>query len=472
MKRHLLLPLLLLSGCMVGPDYERPKVEIPAAYKEGMRESDWKQAEPRDAAARGKWWAIFGDPQLDGMISQVDVSNQTIAAAEAQLRQAAAVTAQDRAGLFPTLNGTVSVTRSEPSTTTGPVIGAATATRTIYSLPLSASWEADLWGKIRRSIEQGSASEQATAADLVNARLSVQSTLAQDYFQLRTLDSQKRLLDETVAAYEKSLELTNNRYKAGVAARSDVALAQSQLQSARAQSIDTTVQRAQLEHAIAVLLGKPASSFSLERGELAAMPPAVPPAGLPADLLERRPDVAAAERRVAAANANVGIAKSAFFPSATLAATLGYQSRSTDNWFTLPSRFWSIGPALALTLIDFGRRGAISDQAVAAYDQTVATYRGTVLQAFADVEDNLAALRILEEEAKVQDEAVKAANLTLDITLNQYKAGIVTYLQVVVVQAAALQAQTNALGIRNRRLVASVLLVKALGGGWEEGGKK
>ena len=458
-----LVPLVLLSACSVGPDYVRPQVETPASYKEA---GNWKPAEPRDAAARGRWWAMFGDAQLDGLMAQVDVSNQSIAAAEAQLRQAGALTAQSRAGWWPTLTGGLQATRSRSSQTTGPVIGASTGTRTIYSAPLNASWEADLWGKVRRAVESGEAAEQASAADLVNARLSVQAELAQSYFQLRALDSQQALLDATVAAYAKTLELTLNRYSVGVVSRGDVAQAETQLQSTRAQALDAGLQRAQLEHAIAVLLGKPASSFSLAPATLAAAPPPVPAAGLPAELLERRPDIAAAERRMAAANAQIGVAKSAFFPAATLNATYGVQSATTQNWFTLPSRFWSLGPALALTIFDGGRRAAVSDQAVASYDQSVAAYRGTVLTAFKEVEDNLAALRVLEQEAEVQAAAVKAAEQSLEYALNQYKAGIITYLQVVQVQTAALANQRAAVDILGRRVSASVLLVKALGGGW------
>jgi NodT family efflux transporter outer membrane factor (OMF) lipoprotein len=463
MNRFLIL-VVLLSGCTVGPDYVRPKVETPAAYKEA---GDWKPAEPRDGAARGKWWEAFGDPQLDALIAQVDVSNQTIAAAEAQVRISAALADQSRAQWWPSLTGSVQRTESKPSSTTGPIVGIPTNKRIIDALPLSASWEADLWGRIRRLVESGDATTRASAGDLVNARLSAQATLAQNYFQLRALDVQAKLLDETVAAYAKTLELTKNRYTMGVAARADIAQAEAQLHSVRAQALDLGVQRAQLEHAIAVLLGKPAPGFSLAPGTLAAAPPPVPAIGLPAALLERRPDIAAAERRVEAANAQIGVGRAAFFPTATLGAAYGYQTASPALWFTQPSLFWSVGPALAFTLFDGGKREAVSAQAVAAYDQTVAAYRGTVLQAFTDVEDNLAALRILESEAAVQEEAVKAAQQSLDITVNQYKAGIVTYLQVVIAQTAALQAQVTALGIRSRRFAASVLLVKALGGGWE-----
>ena len=466
-NKTVLVTTLFLSGCMVGPDYERPQVETPAAFREA---AGWQPAEPRDAAARGQWWTVFGDAQLDGLVAQVNVSNQTLAAAEAQLRQAAALAEQTRAGFFPTLTGGIQYTRSQPSSTTGPIVGAATSKRTIYSLPFNASWEVDLWGKVRRAVEQGSAAEQASAADLVNARLSVQSELAQNYFQLRALDAQKQLLGATVAAYAKTLELTENRYTVGVVSRADIAQAQTQLQATRAQLLDLGVQRAQLEHAIAVLLGKPASSFSIAPTPLVAVPPHLPPRvppGLPADLLERRPDIAAAERRMAAANAQIGVARAAFFPAATLGASYGFQTAAYDRWFTVPSRFWSLGPALALTLFDGGRRAAVSDQALAAYDQSVASYRNVVLGAFRDVEDNLAALRILEEEAAIQAEAVKAAEHSLEISLNQYKAGIVTYLQVVQAQTAALANQRAAADVLARRVGASVLLVKALGGGWE-----
>ncbi len=458
------LPFLLLAGCTVGPDYVRPKVEVPAAYKE---DADWKPAEPRDAAVRGNWWEAFGDPQLNALVAQVDLSNQTIAAAEAQVRISAALADQSRAQWWPTITGSVSRTESKPSSTTGPVVGNPTSKRIIDSLPLSASWEADVWGRIRRLVESGDATTKASAGDLLAARLSAQAALAQSYFQLRTLDAQKKLADDTVAALEKSLQLTRNRYAAGVAAQADVVAAQAQLLSARAQQIDLGAQRAPLEHAIAVLIGKPAPSFTLAYAPLTAQPPPVPATGIPADLLERRPDVAAAERRVESANAQIGVAKAAFFPTATLGATYGYQTATPALWLTKPSLFWSVGPALAFTLFDGGRRDAVSAQAVATYDQTVANYRGTVLQAFADVEDNLAALRILEQEAAVQAEAVKAANQSLDLTLNQYKAGVVTYLQVVVAATAAFAAQQSEAGILGRRMAASVLLVKALGGGWQ-----
>jgi NodT family efflux transporter outer membrane factor (OMF) lipoprotein len=471
MKRTLFVLLLLsgcvvLYGCAVGPDYKRPEVEVPAAYK-GSAAADWKPAEPRDAVPRGMWWKMYGDPELDALMARVDAANQTLAAAEAQVRISAALADQSRAGFWPQITGTIQRTESKPSSTTGPVVGQTSNKRTIYSLPLNLSWEIDLWGRIRRLVESGDAATQASASDLVNARLLAQATLAQNYFQLRALDSQKQLLDQTADAYGKSLEMTRNRYDAGIISRLDVVQAETQLNSARAQSLDLGVQRAQLENAVAVLVGTPASGFSLAQGALSGALPLVPPAGLPAELLERRPDVAAAERRVEAANAQIGVAKAAYFPAATLTGTYGWQTAQRALWFTAPSNFWSLGAALALTLFDGGRRAAVTEQAQAGYDQTVANYRGTVLQAFTDVEDNLAALRILEQEAAIQDETVRAAQQALDITLNQYKSGIATYLQVVVTQASLLQAQTTALGVRQRRMAASVLLVKALGGGWE-----
>lgn len=465
-SRRIVPPLAaaaLLAGCMAGPDYVRPTVEVPAAYKEGFA---FQPANPRDHLGRGNWWRAFGDPELDRLLAQVDVSNQTLIAAEAQFRQSVALAAQARAAFFPTLTFGLQETRSRPSGTTGPIIGATTNKRTIYSAPFNFSWEADLWGRIRRSVEAGESTAQASAADVENARLSLQAQLAQDYFQLRALDSQKRLLESTVQAYAKSLELTNNRYKQGVIARVDVAQAESQLKSTQAQLLDLGVQRAQVEHAIAVLLGRPPAGFSIAAAEHYSKPPALPPE-LPAELLERRPDIAAAERRVAAANAQIGVAEAAWFPTATLAAAYGFQSATAAQWFTLPSRFWSVGPALALTLLDGGRRHAVSDQAMAAYDASVANYRQSVLTGFQEVEDNLAALRILEEEAVVQAEATTAAQQSLQYSLNQYKAGITTYLQVVTAQATALVAERASADILARRMTASVQLVKALGGGWD-----
>lgn len=453
----------VLDACTVGPDYVRPSVDTPAAYKEGFA---WQSAQPRDDVARGTWWAAFGSAELDRLLAQVEVTNQTLIAAEARVRQASSLAEQARAAFFPTATVGLSETRSRPSGTTGPVTGVSTTKRTIHSAPLNFSWEVDLWGKVRRSVEAGDASAQASAADLENARLSIQAQLAQNYFLLRSIDAQRQLLDNTVQAYAKSLELTTNRYKAGVVARIDVAQAETQLKTTQAQALDLGVQRSQLEHSIAVLLGRPPAGFALAPAPLAATPPPVP-AGLPADLLERRPDIAAAERRVAAANAQIGVAKAAWFPTATLSASYGFQSATAAQWFSLPSRFWSIGPALAATILDGGRRRAVSDQVVASFDESVANYRQAVLTGFQEVEDSLAALRILEEEARIQAGAAASAQLALDVSLNQYKAGITTYLQVVTAQATALSAQRATADLLARRMTASVQLVKALGGGWD-----
>ena len=444
---------LALAACAVGPDYQRPEAAVSAAYKEA---AGWKVAEPRDEASRGNWWEIFGDPKLSALIESIDMSNQNVLLAEARFRQAQALAAQSRAALFPTLDANASITRSRSPTG---VVGE-------RSVALNSSWEIDLWGRLRRALESSAASAQASAADLAAARLSAQAELASNYFQLRVLDAQKQLLGDTVTAFDKSLELTRNRYAAGVAAKVDVAQAETQLKSTLAQSIDTGVQRAQLEHAIAILVGKPPSEFSIAPVPLAVTMPRVP-LGLPSELLERRPDVAAAERRAAAANAQIGVAKAAYFPSLTLSASGGFRSANAADLFTAPSRFWSIGPALAQSIFDAGLRRAQTEEAIAAYDATVAEYRQAVLAGFQEVEDNLAALRILEEEAKVQDEAVRAARESVVLTTNQYKAGIVSYINVVTVQTTQLSNERTAVGILGRRLVAAATLVKALGGGWD-----
>jgi len=437
----------------VGPDYRRPQVVTPPQYKESK---DWKIAEPRDGVKRGAWWEIFADTQLNALAEKVGKSNQNLRVAEAQYRRAQALVQQSRAGLFPTVKGGVSVTRSGSGTR---------AVGNDYDLSAQASWDADLWGRVRRGVESSEASAQASAADVESVRLLVQSELTLDYLQLRVLDTQKILLDESVAAFAKSLEMTQNRYKAGLAGRVDVAQAETQLRSTQAQSVDTGVQRAQLEHAIAVLLGASPAEFALPAAPIKVAMPSIPP-GLPSELLERRPDVAAAERRVAAANAQIGVAQAAFFPELTLSAAAGFQSSSFAHWLSLPSRFWSLGPALAQSIFDGGLRRSLTDQAIASYDAEAATYRQTVLTAFQDVEDNLAALRILEQEAKVQDQAVAAARQSVELTLNQYKAGIVSYLNVVTVQTTLLTNERTALSLLGRRLNAAALLVRALGGGW------
>ena len=445
--------LLLLTSCAIGPNYRRPQMVTPPEYKESK---DWKIAQPRDGVPRGKWWQIFGDTQLNALADRVEKSNQDLRVAEAQYRRAQALVRQSRAGLFPVVAGELSVTRSG----TG-----ARAPKTDYDLSARASWDADVWGRVRRGVESSEASALASAADVESVRLLVQSEMVLNYLQLRVLDTQKKLFDESAAAYAKSLEMTQNRYKAGLAGRVDVAQAEAQLKSTQAQAIDTGVQRAQLEHAIAVLLGASPAEFALPAAPLNVVMPSIP-TGLPSELLERRPDIAAAERRVAAANAQIGVAQAAYFPALTLSAAAGFGSSSFANWLNWPSRFWSLGPALAQSIFDGGLRKSLSDQAIASYDATVATYRQTVLSAFQDVEDNLAALRILEQEAKVQEEAVRAARQSVELTLNQYKAGIVSYLNVVTVQTTLLNNERSALSLLGRRLTAAAQLVRALGGGW------
>ena len=468
------LVLVLLGGCAVGPNYVRPTVVTPDAYKEL---EGWKPATPADLAQRGPWWTAFGDDTLDDLERRVSVSNQTLAVAEATYRQAGALVREARAGYFPTVTIGAGYTRSRPSSTitssgslTGSLAGGIATGRggsptDFFQLPIDLAWAPDFWGKVRRTVESNQATAQATAGDLETARLSLQGELAQDYFQARTLDAQKRLLDETVVAFEKSLALTRARYRGGVASQVDIVQAETQLETTRAQAIDVGVQRAQLEHAIALLTGEPASTFTLPAAPLATPPPAVP-AGLPSELLERRPDIAAAERRMASANAQIGVALAAFYPSITLSASAGFESSGLSKWLTWPSRFWSVGPAISQTVFDGGLRRAQTEQARAAWDGSVATYRQTVLGAFQAVEDNLAALRILEAEAGVQDVAVKAAQRSVALTTDQYRAGTVSYLNVITTQTIALANEVTAVQILGRRMAATILLVEALGGGW------
>lgn len=453
-----LITLSTLAGCMVGPDYLRPSAPVPASYVEM---EGWKAADPADHAPKGNWWTGFGDPELDALMAQVDVSNQTIAGAEARVRQADAATAAARASLYPFLNVAAGATRNNSAAST-----AGRSTNANYSVGFGASWEPDLWGGIRRSIESAGASAQASAADLANARLAVQASLAQNYLLLRVQDAQIRLLRENVAAFERSLTLTRNQYDAGIVARGDVAQAEAQLEATRAQVYDAQLSRRQLAHSIAVLIGKPPSEVTIAaQDSVVATLPAIPVA-VPSTLLERRPDIAAAERRAAAANAQIGVAQAAFFPSVTLSANGGLQSSLIGSLLSLPSRYWTLGASLAQAVFDAGLRSAQKEQAIANYDATVAAYRQTVLTGFQEVEDNLAALSLLAQEAAAQDAAVVAARRSATIALNQYRAGTTSYLAVVVLQSSALTAERNALALQARRFTASVGLVKALGGGF------
>lgn len=448
----------LLAGCAVGPDYQRPDAPLTPAFKEAPAEwGQWKPAEPQDDVHRGEWWRIFGDPQLDTLMAQVQVSNQNIRAAEAQYRQATAILRGARSGFFPVVGAQASVDRSRNGN--GQISSGQTVT-------LSASWEVDLWGRVRRQVESSEASAQASQADLAATLLSTQATLAQTYFLLRVTDAQQALLQRTVADYERSLQLVRNQYQVGTAQRSDVLQSETQLKSAQAQLIDIQIERAQYEHAIAVLIGQPPAAFALAPVDLDQAVPRVPVA-VPSQLLERRPDIGAAERRMAAANAQIGVAQAAYYPTLSLSAAGGLTSSSLQQWLSLPNRIWSIGPELAATLLDFGARSAAREQAAAVYDQTVANYRQTVLNAFQEVEDNLAAARLLEQEAVVQNEALQSAREASALVNNRYRAGTAGLLDVLTAQTAAYTAERTALSIIARQLTASVILVKALGGGWQ-----
>ncbi|HEY3488764.1 MAG TPA: efflux transporter outer membrane subunit [Candidatus Deferrimicrobiaceae bacterium] len=457
--------LALLSACAtVGPNYVRPEAPTPSAFKSPDAWKDtgeWKLASPGDNVLRGPWWEIYGDPGLNALEAQVVIANQDVAAAEARYRQAQTLVTIARSGEMPTVTAGASITGGQRSRE---VAGGGSRT-TDYLLPISASWEPDLWGKIRRAVESGTAGVQASRADVEAITLSARAELAQDYFQMRALDAQKKILDETIEAYRKSLVLTQNRYEAGVAAKSEVLQADTQLRTIQAQVIDTRVARAQFEHAIALLVGKPPSVVSLADAPLDAVPPPVP-AGLPSALLERRPDIAGDERRMAAANAQIGVAEAAYYPTVRLGAGTGLEALSLAKWLTWPARFWSLGPSISEVVFNGDLRKAQTASARAAYDGTVAAYRQTVLSAFKEVEDALSALRILEAEAKTQDLAVRSAEQSVEMAINQYKAGTVSYLNVIIAQATALGNRRTALDIQGRRMVASVQLIRALGGGW------
>ncbi len=465
---------LLAASCTVGPKYVRPtsaaapnfKEPLPGAYKEL---AGWKTGQPRDEVTRGKWWEIFGDPELNALEEQIDLNNQNIAQAEANYRGARAAVRVARSGLFPQVGTGPSVSGSLSS---GNTSGGGTfkpSPSSLISLPFDASWEADVWGRVRKGIEANIETAQAAAGDLETLRLSLQAELALDYFQLHGEDAVKQLLDSTVVAYQKALDLTNNRYNQGVASQIDVVQARTQLEQTRAQATDTQVLRAQLEHAIAILTGKPPAALTIPAKVIRTPPPAIP-VGIPSQLLERRPDIAANERRVAAANANVGVALAAFYPDITLSAAGGIEGTSLVNLFTWPSRFWSLGPTVSYTLLDFGRRQGTLEQTQAAYDSAVAAYRQSVLQAFQDVEDNLSTLRILEQEAREQAVAVAAAERSLELANNQYQGGITAYLEVITAQATALANEQAAVLLLNKRQAACVSLIKAIGGDFNVAG--
>ena len=461
--------VLSLTSCERGPQYTKPAVPTAPEFGEQAPQSfqespGWKTAQPRDAMLKGKWWEIFGDAELSGYEEQVGPANQSLKVAEANFREARSNIQYQRSFRFPTVSANPSITTNRisghnPTGAQGLVYGE-------FSLPINASFDADLWGRIRKAVNAAQEQYQASAADLENVKLELQTELASYYFEVRSLDAEKQLLDDTVVAYRRALELTQNRFAGGVAARAEVAQAQTQLSQTEAQEIDLGVQRAQLEHAMAVLTGRVPEGFHVAVSPLMRTPPAVP-IGLPSQLLERRPDIAATERQAAAANEQIGIAKAAFYPDLVIAASGGFQAGSIVNWFTWPSRFWGLGPQLAQTIFDGGQRKAQVVTAQAAYDATIANYRQTALTAFQEVEDNLAALRILEQESAKQHEATQAAVDSQQLEMNRYKGGLDTYLSVITAQSIALTNQRTEVDLMRRRMDASVQLIRALGGGWD-----
>jgi NodT family efflux transporter outer membrane factor (OMF) lipoprotein len=453
----------LVFGCTVGPNYVRPPADVPVSYKEL---GDWKPVQPSDQVTKGNWWEVYEDPQLNALEVQIDVSNFNLRAEQERFEQARAAIRISKSNYYPTITGGASASQNHASSN-APLFrtGASRSDFSDYTIPIDASWEPDLWGRVRRTVEASRSEAQATAADVANVSLSLHAELALDYFQLRGLDAQEDLLQSTIVAFERALALTQNRYKAGLASAVDVAQAETQLRTTRAQAIDVGVNRAAFEHAIAVLIGKPPAQFSLPTSPLRAAPPTIPP-GLPSDLLERRPDVAASERRMQESNAQIGVAKSAYYPLVTLSGSGGFESGVFTTLLQGPSGLWSAGANASEYLFDAGKRHAVTQQAQSAYRQSIDTYRQTVLTAFQEVEDNLASLRILNDEEVVQQSAVASAEHSLALSLNRYKGGIVNYLEVITAQNAALADEVTEVGIRTRRMQASVLLVKAIGGGW------
>jgi NodT family efflux transporter outer membrane factor (OMF) lipoprotein len=455
--------VLEISGCTVGPKYKRPAAEVPTAYKEL---SNWKQAQPNDQNLGGNWWEMFQDPQLNALELQVNVSNQNLKAAEAQYTQARALVRYNRAAYFPTITAGASATRNRISQNRPLGLASNGATYNDFQIPLELSYEVDVWGRVRRTVESSREQAQASAADLATVNLSIHSQLALDYFQARVLDAEEQLLNSTVTQYEQALELIETRFAGGIASDLEVQQARTQLETTRAQAIDVGVARAQFEHAVAILIGKPPAEFSLAALPLTTPPPSIP-AGVPSELLERRPDIAAAERRMASANAQIGVATAAYYPTISLGATGGFESGIISTLISGPSVLWSMGGSAIAPIFDAGRRRANVDQATAFYDQTVANYRETVLTGFQQVEDNLAALRILENEAQVQERAVVAAQKYLELANTRYAGGVTSYLEVTTAQSAALSDELTAVNILGRRMVDAVALVQALGGGWE-----
>ncbi|HYM73142.1 MAG TPA: efflux transporter outer membrane subunit, partial [Stellaceae bacterium] len=466
----LAVALLGLAACTVGPDYQRPDAPVPAAYKEAWKpapaEKGWRETRPADAIDRGAWWSIFRDPVLDGLERQIDISNQNLKSADAAFRQAEAVVAGARAQFFPTAAIDASATRSRSSGNGGPTSFGGGRISNRFQLDATASWVPDLWGSVRRTVEGDVASAQASAGLLASARLSAQAQLAAAYLQIRTADELARLLEASVKAFAQNLQIVRNQFRAGTADHSAVDQAQAQLESTRAQLVAVGVTRAQLEHAIAVLIGKPPAALTIPPTEATIAVPVIP-AGLPSALIERRPDIATAERRMQAANAQIGVAVAAFYPNVTLTADYGVAASMLRRLLTTSSRLWSFGSTAAETIFDGGAHNAQVEQQRAAYDGNVADYRQTVLAAFQQVEDALASQRILAEQAKAQDAALAAARSAERTINNQYLAGTQAYTAVIVAQTTALNDAVQVVNLRQSRLAATVALIEALGGGWD-----
>jgi NodT family efflux transporter outer membrane factor (OMF) lipoprotein len=457
------LVLLQFCGCSVGPKYQAPVVQIPPAYKTA---ENWKSAQPSEQNLGGKWWEAFQDPQLNALEQQVNVSNQNLKAAEAAYTQARELLRYDRSYYYPTLTGEADAGRTKISSNQPPHLASDGITYNSFEIPLELSYEVDAWGRIRKTVESQREQAQASAADLATITLSMHEQLALSYFEARNLDAQEQLLNSTVSQYEEALELTQSRFQGGLGSEVEFEEAKTVLETTRAQAIDTGVLRAQYEDAIAALIGEPASSFHFSPDPLKGAPPSIP-TQLPSELLERRPDIAAAERRVASANAQIGVAKTAYYPTITLGAAGGFESGVITTLLSGPSTLWSVGASAAAPLFDAGRRRAGVDQAIAAYNETVANYRQTVLDGFQEVEDNLAAMQILEREANTQQVAVTAAQKSLELSLIRYRGGVTSYLEVTTAQSAALGDEVTAVNILGRRMTSAVLLIQALGGGWD-----
>ena len=459
------LSVALLSGCAIGPDYQRPQTAAPLEYKQA---AGWTQANPSDSLARGAWWELYGDQQLNGLVEKLNSSNQTIAQSEAQFRQAQALVRSARGAFLPSADLSVGKTRSSQGTgsSNSSLTSSSSGIRDTLNAQVGVSWEADVWGKLRRGLEANEASAEASLADLAAMRLSQQSELVQNYLRLRVIDEQKRLLEATVEAYQRSLKMSENQYRAGISGKDAVAQAQTQLRNTQASLIDLIWQRAQFENAIAVLTGQAPAGFNLAQINNVPKLPQIP-VSLPSQLLERRPDIASAERSVIAANANIGVAKAAYYPDFSLSLSGGYSSSQYQDWISVPNRFWSVGPKISLPLFDGGQRSAEVDRNEAMYDQTVAKYRQTVLDGLREVENYMVQLKVLGDESVVQEQALASARESLRLTSNQYKAGLIAYLDVVSVQTTALSTERSVLNLLQSRLIASVKLIAALGGGWD-----